>query len=77
MRWGEVKETVKVQPQDWLGKPLGGIGARTYHVSGPWKEPKVEVVERDAGPGPAGTPGDAQAPDRDPGVPAADTAPER
>jgi len=31
-----------------LAKPLGAIGAKTYHVSGPWKEPKVEVVERQA-----------------------------
>lgn len=31
-----------------LSKPLGEIGAKTYRVSGPWKEPRVEVVERDA-----------------------------
>ncbi|HBK45343.1 MAG TPA: hypothetical protein DDZ67_02670 [Xanthomonadaceae bacterium] len=29
-----------------LSRPLGEIGARTYHVSGPWKDPKVDVVER-------------------------------
>ena len=29
-----------------LAKPLGEIGAKTYHVTGPWKEPKVEVAER-------------------------------
>ncbi|WP_447945409.1 YhdP family protein [Stenotrophomonas indicatrix] len=29
-----------------LSKPLGEIGARTYKVTGPWKEPKVEVIER-------------------------------
>lgn len=29
-----------------LSKPLGEIGARTYRVTGPWKEPKVEVIER-------------------------------
>ena len=28
-----------------LRKPLGEMGAKTYRVSGPWKEPKVEVVE--------------------------------
>ena len=74
---GPVGAAVGAAANAVLGKPLGGIGARTYHVSGPWKEPRVEVVERDAGPGPAGTRGDAQAPYRDPGVPAADTAPER
>ena len=31
-----------------LSKPLGEIGAKTYRVTGPWKDPKVEVVERDA-----------------------------
>lgn len=30
-----------------LSRPLGEIGARTYHVTGPWKAPKVDVVERD------------------------------
>jgi len=30
-----------------LSKPLGEIGARTYRVTGPWKEPKVDVVERE------------------------------
>lgn len=29
-----------------LRKPLGEIGAKTYHVSGPWKDPKVDVVTR-------------------------------
>jgi len=29
-----------------LGKPLGEIGARSYHVTGPWTDPKVDVVER-------------------------------
>ncbi|MDO7953265.1 hypothetical protein Q6A26_10400, partial [Xanthomonas euvesicatoria pv. eucalypti] len=31
-----------------LGKPLGAIGAKTYHVTGPWKDPQVDVVEREA-----------------------------
>ena len=31
-----------------LSKPLGEIGAKTYRVTGPWKDPKVEVAERDA-----------------------------
>lgn len=29
-----------------LKKPLGQLAARTYRVTGPWKEPKVEVVGR-------------------------------
>jgi len=29
-----------------LSRPLGEIGAKTYHVTGPWKEPKVDVIER-------------------------------
>ena len=33
-----------------LRKPLGGMGARTYRVTGPWKEPRVEVVEDASGP---------------------------
>ncbi|RYZ74543.1 MAG: TIGR02099 family protein [Lysobacteraceae bacterium] len=30
-----------------LKKPLGELGAKTYRVTGPWKDPKVEVVSRD------------------------------
>lgn len=30
-----------------LNKPLGQIAAKTYRVTGPWKEPKVEVVKRE------------------------------
>jgi uncharacterized protein (TIGR02099 family) len=30
-----------------LKKPLGQIGAKTYRVTGPWKEPKVEVMSRE------------------------------
>jgi uncharacterized protein (TIGR02099 family) len=40
-----------------LRKPLGEVGAKTYRVTGPWKEPKVEVQEhassRTAAPAPA------------------------
>ncbi|HDS0949545.1 TPA: TIGR02099 family protein [Stenotrophomonas maltophilia] len=48
-----------------LSKPLGEIGARTYRVTGPWKEPKVEVIERsrDRAPAPPRAPAPA------PGVP--------
>ncbi|MEO6170831.1 MAG: YhdP family protein [Lysobacter sp.] len=31
-----------------LRKPLGQIGAKTYRVSGPWKDPQVEVLSREA-----------------------------
>ncbi|MFS8064251.1 MAG: YhdP family protein, partial [Luteimonas sp.] len=30
-----------------LRKPLGQLGAKTYRVTGPWKEPKVEVIGRE------------------------------
>lgn len=32
-----------------LKKPLGQLGAKTYRVTGPWKEPKVEVITREQG----------------------------
>ncbi len=31
-----------------LDKPLRGIGAKTYRVTGPWASPKVDVVARSA-----------------------------
>ncbi|WP_140908336.1 YhdP family protein [Cognatiluteimonas lumbrici] len=44
-----------------LRKPLGELSAKTYRVTGPWKDPEVEVVGRGppaatavAGPSPAG-----------------------
>ncbi len=30
-----------------LDKPMQGIGAKTYRVTGPWSEPKVEIINRD------------------------------
>lgn len=30
-----------------LKKPLGELGAKTYRVTGPWKDPKVEVMSRE------------------------------
>ena len=30
-----------------LNKPLRQLGAKTYRVTGPWKEPKVEVIGRE------------------------------
>jgi len=32
-----------------LQKPIGEMASRTYRVTGPWKEPKVEVVSGQAG----------------------------
>lgn len=32
-----------------LRKPLGQMTAKTYRVTGPWKEPKVEVIGREQG----------------------------
>lgn len=32
-----------------LQKPLGQIGAKTYKVTGPWADPKVEVLSREQG----------------------------
>lgn len=43
---GPVGAAVGAAANAVLGKPLGEIGAKTYHVSGPWKDPKVEVVDR-------------------------------
>jgi uncharacterized protein (TIGR02099 family) len=33
-----------------LRKPLGQLAAKSYRVTGPWKEPKVEVASREAAP---------------------------
>ena len=45
---GPVGAAVGAAANAVLGKPLGAIGAKTYHVTGPWKEPQVDVVDRDA-----------------------------
>ena len=46
-----------------LRKPLGQLAAKSYRVTGPWKEPKVEVVNRETAPAgqPAHSPGPAPA----------------
>ena len=44
---GPVGAAVGAAANAVLGKPLGEIGAKTYHVTGPWKDPKVDVVERE------------------------------
>ena len=43
-----------------LQKPMGQIGARTYHVTGPWSDPEVEVIQADE---------EAQVPEPDGGPP--------
>ena len=35
-----------------LHKPMGQIGARTYHVTGPWSDPRVEVIRAENGTAP-------------------------
>ena len=45
---GPVGAAVGAMANAVLDKPLQGLGARTYRITGPWQSPKVEVVERDA-----------------------------
>ena len=45
---GPVGAAVGAVANAMLKKPLGEMGAKTYRVSGPWKEPKVEVVDHAA-----------------------------
>ncbi|WP_374012035.1 YhdP family protein [Pseudoxanthomonas koreensis] len=47
---GPVGAAVGAAANAVLRKPLGEIGARTYRVSGPWKEPRVDVITRDPAP---------------------------
>lgn len=42
---GPVGAAVGAVANAMLRKPLGEIGARTYRVTGPWKDPQVQVVE--------------------------------
>jgi uncharacterized protein (TIGR02099 family) len=44
-----------------LRKPLGQLAAKSYRVTGPWKEPKVEVASREAA-SPPPSPAPAPAP---------------
>ena len=50
---GPVGAAVGAAANAVLGKPLGSIGAKTYRVTGPWSDPKVEVAEKQAGGEPA------------------------
>ena len=43
-----------------LSRPIGEAGMRVYRVTGPWSEPKVEVIDRAAAPAPAPADGDVQ-----------------
>ncbi|WDS37339.1 YhdP family protein [Pseudoxanthomonas sp.] len=56
---GPVGAAVGAAANAVLRKPLGEIGAKTYHVTGPWKDPKVEVSEHDE---PAAAPAPEAAP---------------
>ena len=44
---GPVGAAVGAAANAVLAKPLGELGAKTYRVSGPWKDPKVEVIGRE------------------------------
>ncbi|MDQ3618094.1 MAG: TIGR02099 family protein [Pseudomonadota bacterium] len=46
---GPVGAALGVAANAVLQKPLGQIAAKTYRVTGPWKEPKVEVITREQG----------------------------
>lgn len=47
---GPVGAAVGAVANAMLRRPLGEMGARTYRVTGPWKEPQVEVVEHGGAP---------------------------
>lgn len=47
---GPVGAAVGAAANAVLSRPLSEIGARTYKVSGPWKEPQVEVIDRVSSP---------------------------
>ena len=44
---GPVGAAVGAAANAVLKKPLAQLGAKTYRVTGPWKDPKVEVIERE------------------------------
>ncbi len=56
-----------------LRKPLGQLAAKSYRVTGPWKEPKVEVASREVAPAAAAAPAPQPdtGPDAEPAVPPA------
>jgi uncharacterized protein YhdP len=44
---GPIGAAIGAAANAMLKKPLGRIGAKTYRVTGPWKEPKVEIISRE------------------------------
>ena len=44
---GPVGAAIGAAANQMLKKPLGRLAAKTYRVTGPWKDPKVEVVGRE------------------------------
>ncbi|WP_379655712.1 AsmA-like C-terminal region-containing protein [Pseudoxanthomonas sp. UC19_8] len=51
---GPVGAAVGAAANAVLRKPLSEVGAKTYHVTGPWKDPDVQVTEHnEAAPAPA------------------------
>jgi len=59
---GPVGAAVGAAANAMLGKPLGEIGAKSYHVTGPWKDPKVDVTEHEGPATPATRPVQMPAP---------------
>ena len=44
---GPVGAAIGAAANQMLKKPLGRLAAKTYRVTGPWKDPKVEVISRE------------------------------
>ncbi len=47
---GPVGAAVGAMANAMFERPLGRVGAKVYHVTGPWKDPKVEVQVREPPP---------------------------
>jgi uncharacterized protein YhdP len=44
---GPVGAAIGAAANQMLKRPLGRLAAKTYRVTGPWKDPKVEVISRE------------------------------
>ena len=55
---GPIGAAIGAAANAMLKKPLGELGAKTYRVTGPWKDPKVEVVGREQSRAPPPAPAD-------------------
>jgi len=44
---GPVGAAIGAAANAMLNRPLGQMAAKTYRVTGPWKDPKVEVIKRE------------------------------